>query len=166
MREVQLTKGYVAFVDDDDYERINSFRWHYCNGYARRRDGRGYRMMACEVLQVPNGTLLDHANRNKLDNTKANLRHATWSQNMMNKDYAYIGEHGYRGVSRDKRRPRFIARMKHDGRYLFIGTYDTAVLAAAAYNLTAKELRGEFAVLNDVPDEAYAILAQIGGLTK
>lgn len=28
MKEIPLTQGYVALVDDEDYDRVSAFKWY------------------------------------------------------------------------------------------------------------------------------------------
>ena len=100
--EIKLTKGYKALVDSEDYERINTFKWHVTirssdvralrvvnfslrvRSYTRRE----YIYMHHQVLRIDSSKLegreVDHINGNTLDNRKSNLRVVTHSQNMKN----------------------------------------------------------------------------------
>lgn len=153
MKEIPLTKGYVALVDDEDFERLSQFKYwanggvgNYCDArrYARGDDGREVHIrMACDVLNVPRTTTVDHKNRNSLDNRKENLRVASRSQNSIN----WVRRNKYgRGVARVG--GLFQVRIVSKGKRKFIGYYKTPEEARAAYDKAAKQLHGEFAVLN------------------
>ena len=99
-KEIPLTKGAVAIVDDDDYERLVAMgKWHLSNmGYAVRRtivDGskRTIRMHRI-VNDTPDGLGTDHINRVRTDNRKANLRTCTQLENMANSG-SVINAKGY-----------------------------------------------------------------------
>lgn len=152
MKEIPLTKGYVALVDDEDFERLSKFKyWGQVNcGYVdARRYAQGqngsevYVRMACDVLNVPRTTTVDHKNRNSLDNRKENLRVATRSQNSIN----WVRRNKYgRGVALVG--GMFQVRIAVNGKRKLIGYYKTPEEARAAYDAAAKQLHGEFAVLN------------------
>jgi AP2-like factor (euAP2 lineage) len=61
------------------------------------------------------------------------------------------GVSGYKGVRLDKKTGRWQANIYIDGVKRYLGMYNTAEEAAAAYNWAAREVYGEGAVLNDVP---------------
>jgi hypothetical protein len=55
MREIVLTRGKVALVDDEDYPRLATYKWHLAVGgsgrlYARRNEGRRGVLMHREIL--------------------------------------------------------------------------------------------------------------------
>jgi HNH endonuclease/AP2 domain len=106
-------------------------------------DGRHYKAHRLAWLYVygywPN--LVDHINRDGLDNSIANLREASEVQNKFNSVYPK-GETGYRGVSFYKN--RYMAQISHNGKSFYIGRYKTAEEAYAAWCRKAEELRGEF----------------------
>lgn len=93
---------------------------------------------------------LDHANRNRLDNSIANLRPASRSQNAGNSGISRQSSTGYRGVSLDKRRGRWAAYIWRENRKRNLGYHSSPELAALAYNQAAKEHFGEFATFNEV----------------
>lgn len=82
--EIKLSRGYVAIVDDDDYERVIRFKWYatvHSNGkniYAQRivtRNGNSStELMHRLIMRVPPGLAVMHVNNNGLDNRKENLR--------------------------------------------------------------------------------------------
>jgi hypothetical protein len=80
--------------------------------------------------------IVDHADRNKLNNRWTNLREATPSQSIHNR---LIRNNGVR-----KRYNKWDARIYYDGVSRYLGTYTTAEEAAAAYENAARKLHGEF----------------------
>ena len=102
------------------------------------------------ILLDKEGYYIDHINRNRLDNRRCNLRYATPSQNQMNKKIPKNNTSGYRGVSFYKPNKKWRAKIKIDEKHIHIGYFESILDATKAYNKVAKELFGEFAVLNKV----------------
>jgi len=93
VKQIPLTKGKVALVDDADFEHLNQWKWHYnpvCRtGYARRIatiDGkRTLIYMHHDILGIPAlGMEADHISTDGCDNRRENLRWGTRAQNLMN----------------------------------------------------------------------------------
>jgi hypothetical protein len=160
-RIIPLTKGLVAIVSPEDYERLAKYKWHsarhgrsiyaqHGTGSAKSGRRRGYLvMMHREVMGVEDARYVDHANHNGLDNRRSNLRIATWAENCWNKRKP-IGRSSsrFKGVMWDKRRGTWHAMIGHNGRKIFIGYFDDEEEAAKAYDAKAKDVFGEFAALN------------------
>jgi len=104
---------------------------------------------------VPEGYLVDHRNRDKLDNRRSNLRLASRTQNEANKAKRKGKTSSqYKGVTFSKglKKP-WRAVITADKKNYSLGYYHTEAEAAREYNEKAKELFGEFAYLNDVPED-------------
>jgi len=154
-REVSLTKGRVAVVDEDDYVNLTKYKWYYdSNGYAYRRKTYGHYnsklvSMHREVLDdVPNGLVVDHINRDKLDNRKSNLRAVTQSENAANSGPRTGGSSTYKGVHWSRQSKRWVSKIEKRGEYHTLGFFKIEEHAALAYNLKAVELFGDCAYLN------------------
>lgn len=154
MKEIPLTKGKVALVDDEDFEWLNQWKW-YChsNNYACRRvtkNGKSWiSYMHKEILDSPGNT--DHINGNGLDNRRSNLRSCTQQQNMRNQRPVRKRASKFKGVyntGKGKRKPWRAAI--GDCGYKHIGYFWTQEEAAVAYNKEATRRFGEFANLNEV----------------
>ncbi|MCK5643692.1 MAG: HNH endonuclease, partial [Gammaproteobacteria bacterium] len=97
----------------------------------------------------PNRTIeIDHANRNRLDNRKENLRQCTPSQNKWNIGKRGNNTSGYKGVCWKKDKQKWVACIRKDHKVTWLGHFKDKIKAAKAYDKAALELHGQFAVLN------------------
>lgn len=147
-----------VFVDGEDFEYLSQFKWFIGkNGYIVRNvkgeNGRWTRIaMHREILKVPKGMDVEHADRNKCNNQRSNLRAATRSQNMANvhrikKDVAHSQ---FKGVSYLGHAKRWCAYIRFDYQQIHIGYTNEEREAAHFYNQFAEQLFGEFAYLNNI----------------
>lgn len=156
MKEIKLTKGFVALVDDDDYERVNQFKWQYTISRDRKTayaiglavDVDGKKKILNMHVFITGKRYMDHKDRNGLNNQKDNLRKATASQNMANRVLkpCLSNPWGYKGVGKMGKKWR--ARINHYYKNIHLGVYDCPHTAAIAYNKKALEFWDEFAILN------------------
>lgn len=106
-------------------------------------------MHAHRLVALPGpGELVDHINRDPLDNRLCNLRSATKSTNGMNRGLNQNNTSGYKGVSWKKRRSKWTARVRVGRREVSCGYFIDPVDAAIAYDIAALRLHGEFAWTN------------------
>jgi len=151
MKEILLTKGKVALVDDEDFERLAKFKWCADKSktgqfYARRtiatpKGQRGI-FMQWLILNRLKGLFIDHINCVGLDNRKANLRLCTPAQNQYNQ-FRGRGSSKYKGVSFHNN--GWQAQIKFKQAIYYLGRFKTEVEAAKAYGQKAIELFGKFA---------------------
>lgn len=89
MREIKLTKGAVALVSDEDYERVAAYKWYlHSDGYAVRTvvvEGRKVKVLMHRfIMEAAPGEEIDHINGNRLDNRRENLRRVNRTHNNAN----------------------------------------------------------------------------------
>lgn len=150
MKEIQLTQGQVALVDDWWYEELNQYKWcaHWnYNCYCAIRKNLGKIVYMHRVVAgTRKGEQTDHINHNTLDNREENLRRCTAAENQWNKRKQKNIISGYKGVTQNGN--NWKARItKHRKKYE-LGTYPTPEEAARTYDKNAIELFGEFAETN------------------
>lgn len=161
MKIISLTRDKVTLVDDEDFDRLNQFKWFAAYCPRRAGDGAFYAartvcvgglqgtvLMHREIMAAPRGVRIDHADRDSLNNQKINLRPVTASQNGANQGIPKHNTSGYKGVSFHKRHQKFIATIQFHGKAIHLGYFLVAEDAAEAYNEAASRLFGEFASLN------------------
>ena len=161
MKEIPLTRGYAAIVDDEDYERFSRFKWKADvrkSGavYAKRFEEKmvnGVRFRRSFYLHreimgsAGRHSLVDHTDQNTLDCRKKNLRTCSHAENLRNRPKRKNTASKLKGV-RKTPSGRFVSKITFQYRDIHIGTFDTEADAAIAYDSKAKELHGEFANLN------------------
>lgn len=156
MKQIPLSHGKVALVDDADFESLSAFRWralyhrHADKWYAMRslhRDGKLTSvMMHRQIMGAPAGIEVDHIDGDGLNNQRStNLRLATSQQNKFNTGRHKNNTSGYKGVSLDKRTGLWEARTMLNRRNIIIGRFPTPLEASRAYTARIAELHGEFA---------------------
>jgi hypothetical protein len=127
-----------AKVSYADYDWLNRWRWFlnsagYAIRYERHAGIQRFILMHRELLGLQRGDRRqgDHENGNRLDNTRANLRIATHGQNLQNRiGLNAMNTSGYRGVAWNKRKHKWHAYARVDGRRQHLGYYATAEEAA------------------------------------
>lgn len=149
---IPLTRGLFALVDEEDFAELSQHQWQaheVSEGYivaSRTVYASGHQTtiyLHRQILGAAKGQQVDHINRNTLDNRRENLRIATASLNQVNRPHF---RKGYRGVS--PKRERWRAECGAGGKQHYLGTFDTEVEAAQAYDAFAREHHGAFAQLN------------------
>ena len=161
MKNIPLTQGKFAIVDDDSFEYLSQWKWCAIKSskrfYAIRSVYRPYRyplmvIMHRLILGVKDRkTQVDHIDRNGLHNWKGNLRIATHSENRRNEGLRDINSSGLKGVGWHKRIGKWQARLGFEYGRIHLGYFDDKWDAAKAYNEAASEHFGEFAWLNPIP---------------
>lgn len=145
--KITTKKGEKILLDTEDFTACNRYQWYVNkNGYAAN-DSKPRKLMHRLVMGFPKENI-DHANGNKLDNRKSNLRLCNQSQNTSNASKRKTNKSGYKGVSWNKRYTKWESYLTFNYKHIFLGYYDTKEKAAYAYNLKAKEVWGEYAKLN------------------
>jgi hypothetical protein len=148
---VMLGHGRFTLIDTQDFERVNRTAWHlHSNGYAGGSPiGKKRALLHRFILQLKPGQQADHANGNRLDNRRCNLRISTQSQNLANKEkYLKTGTSKFKGVSYDKVNNKWTAASQLDGKHKHLGRFYTQTEAAIAYDNFARKTWGEFARTN------------------
>ena len=148
MREIPLTQGKVAVIDDDDFVFLSTHRWHADRRrntfYAQREvvlsDGRRteeymHRVVLSRKLgrALLPGECSDHVNGNGLDNCRRNLRSATKAQNGMNcRRHSNNRSSRYVGISWDKNREKWQAYVQASGKKISLGRHTSELVAVQA----------------------------------
>ena len=155
MKVIPLTKGKYAIVDDEDYERLNEWKWHFNNGYAKRGIWDGKRkkvnhvIMHRLIINAPLNCFVDHKNHDRLDNRKCNLRVCTPQENQFNQKPRNKTSK-YKGLFYHKLNKKWIVQIQKDNKKIHVGSFAIEAEAAIAYNIAARNLFGEFAYLNNI----------------
>jgi hypothetical protein len=149
--------GYIMLVSKPDLNLVMNYQWYLnSNGYPatygsihadEENWGAPYPLHRFLVLNVPEGYVVDHINRNRLDNRRSNLRIITAKQNSYNRKKPKNAKGKYKGV-RKMGGGRFKAVISKDGTTYKLTDFATEKEAAIAYDMMAEELFGHHAGKN------------------
>lgn len=129
MKEITLSKGFKAIVDDQDFERVSQYKWSLKIGhtgihYAFRTDKNNKSIYLHRfILNAPKRTSVDHKNHNGLDNRRMNIRVCNWSQNAINSRIAKNNTSGYKGIYWDADRNKWAVQIEVNQHNKFLGRY-------------------------------------------
>jgi hypothetical protein len=186
VQTIQLTQNQTTIVSDEDFEYLNQFKWYVLKSLTSSGIEKFYavrnirnlatgkqilvfmhheiirRIISVEEYQSyrDQGLLIDHKNRNRLDNQRPNLRWATSQQNNWNRSFQSNNTDKYKGANRqvskykDKIYLSWHSELGYNKQRISLGYFKTALEAALRYDSFARFLYGEFAVLN-FPDSYY-----------
>lgn len=160
-KEIVLIGGSIALIDNEDYRKVSCYSWYlHKGGYAARtikKNGKTILIFLHHfITDTDSKYIVDHVNGNRLDNRKLNLRVVTAQQNAFNRARNKNKVSSiYKGVFWDKEKSLWLSLIKLNGKSRHLGYFKSEVDAACAYNEKAKELFGEYARLNDVPENKY-----------
>lgn len=148
--EIQLTKGKVAIVSPEDFERISRFKWSAAliSGVWRafRKCGKKTVYMHRTIMNAPPSRNVDHRDGDGLNNRRKNLRLCTQTQNMCNtKIKSNKKSDAPKGVSWDKRRGKWVAEIKLGETRERLGRFSLKEDAISVRAEAEKRLHGEFA---------------------
>jgi len=155
-KEIKLTQGKVAIVDDEKFEFLNQWKWYaifikvrwYATRTSATKEGRKQLYMHRIIMNPPPNLETDHIDHDGLNNRKTNLRLVTRSQNNQNRMKRKNKSSQYKGVRWYPNTEKWKAEIQINGHQIHLGYFITEHEAALVYNEKAKELFGVFANLN------------------
>lgn len=126
-------KDSYGLIDIEDYNKVKDYNWHIdrsINGYLitdtyinnKKESMYLHRFIMSDKLKGDNKLVIDHINRNRLDNRKINLRACTQQQNMFNKGIMDKNQYGVTGIS--KVNGRYQSSITIDGKFINLGYFD------------------------------------------
>lgn len=155
MKQIPLTQGYFALIDDTDFKLISKYSWTihkkahgvcYAQRTVIKRGKSGSVYMHRSVKRAQKGQIVDHINGNGMDNRRANLRLCSQAANLQRGRIRSSNTSGFRGVS--KSNGKWKAQIAHERKNKHLGYFSTKEDAAKAYDTAAAKIFGKYAGLN------------------
>ena len=165
MKEIELSQGKIALVDDGDYDNLIGYSWfarrppssktYYA--YSSVKIGKRVKTLLMHriILDAPRGVQVDHRDRNGLNNRRQNIRLCTPSENSCNVGLKENNTSGYKGVSWHKPTKKWGVKIRVCGKRIHLGHFTNKHRAAKIYNEAALKYHGKFACQNALPTAVY-----------
>lgn len=146
--EIPLSNWHEpALVDIDDFDVVSGYTWRQRKkpaDWVRYAHATKRKKLVVMHTLLTGWSLVDHINRNGLDNRRSNLRPATTAENARNSKLYENNTSGYRGVSWHKRDRCWRTQIKVSGKLLELGRFQSPEEAARAYDEASLRYHGEF----------------------
>jgi hypothetical protein len=150
MTEVRVAKGLVALIDDENLSLVMPYRWRENKyGYAVSEiygpdSTKKVVFMHRLITNAVKGQIVDHINRDRLDNRRSNLRFVDKSQNRWNQGVRKDSNTGIKGVGWDATNKSWRVRFNARGITHWIGRFKDLETAKSEYLKAVLEVHGEF----------------------
>ena len=158
MKQIKLSQGRVALVDDKDFEWLSQWNWHYSRdktkktGYAMRHNNSNLKRPLIQIhiaimkryKRWRKGKQVDHINTCGCDNRKENLRLATSSGQKINVRLRTNNTSGVTGIYWNRNAGKWHARIKTNGKQKHLGYFISIEEAIKARLKAEIKYFGEF----------------------
>jgi hypothetical protein len=157
-----------ALIDDNDIALVSLYHWRLNSGgyvvtNAQVNGKRKTLYLHRLLMAAAPGQLVDHINRDKLDNRRENLRFVTAQQNNRNRQLSRRSKAGFVGVSVGH--SCYGAHLRVNGKTIRLGTYRDAEIAALVRDAYARRIDPDHFHLNfpdrPTPPEIEQLLDQV-----
>lgn len=149
---INLDNNKKTLVDDEDFEFINQWKWRF---HISNPHGQGYAYRTCKdnnifmhrvimnrinkdfpiIFDKKTKIMIDHINRDRLDNRRQNIRIATNRENQLNSIRQNRSYTNYQGIFKQTSgSPGFRVLIKRNGKQLYLGSFKDKEQAREARN--------------------------------
>lgn len=164
MKKVNVNTGYIAIVDDEDLELVSKYKWNLSTkGYAQAYDKTSKKTVRLHrlIMGVTDKTvIIDHINRDRLDNRKENLRLGDVKTNSYNRGSNPNTTSKYKGVHWHKGVKKWAVALQIEQTVIYGGYFKDEYLASLRYDQLAREHHKDFAYLNHPSISDYSKVDQ------
>lgn len=155
MKRISLTYSKYALIDDEDFERVDQYKWraYLSKNTFRARSSTGLSLSNL-IMNCPDNKEVDHINLDSLDCQKHNLRICSCSENNRNRKSLIGSVSKYKGVTWRKNRGKWQACIWIENIFgqqtsLYLGcNFNNEEEAALAYDNAARQEHGKFGRYN------------------
>ena len=157
-----LPDGTEFIIDTEDIPRVDREFWRIGKeGYVYT--GASMKLHRYLLGVTDPHVIVDHINRNRLDNRKKNLRIVSAFENSANHSRLSNNKTGYIGVYYSSYGERYEVKVGYNRKRIRLGSSkNDLILLAGMYNIAARYLFGEYVgELNDVPDPPREIIDSV-----
>lgn len=150
MKKIKLASGKYTIVDEDVYTMFGNKKMWLCNKYVVFYDRNLKKVVRLhrQILGEPMGKLVDHINRDPLDNRRKNLRPCTFMENIRNHNLRSNSRYGRPGVT--KWRKGWKAQIRVNNQEVYLGCYKNIEDAFEVYEKANKLYFGDFSPFNNI----------------
>ena len=159
MKTIPLTQGKVALIDDEDYDFLNQWKWCAMQNYhifyathgiciAKGKWTMEQMHRLILGLQPGDNKQTDHRDGNGLNNQRSNLRSCTTMQNQQSSRKKTVGTSKYKGVHWHRCGRKWCSQVSVNKKQKYLGLFNSEANAARAYDITALQHHGQFALTN------------------
>lgn len=136
-------------IDKEDLEKCSKLTWHYAKNkdskYIQSRiKGKMIKLHRYIMNVEYSNILVDHINRNTLDNRKLNLRLCDYKENSFNKSIRKDNTSGIIGVDFNKSNRKWRAKIKYNNVGIHLGYFDDINEALVNRRIAEEILFGEY----------------------